>query len=172
LYQGSPRVLAVSSEGFIRGHCAPTVAYVINNRVAELLLRFYDYEMSRYNASAYFNWEAHLQWWLMGQGAEAYIPLRHYGEHGGLPNPEHGRYGQIFRAGVHRADSLTGQLSFLPQYAGGSRIRYLVERFKARILGCGRLLSGRWIVRTNVYELSLRTKFKMYMIGAKRLIIV
>ena len=38
----------------------------------------------------YQGWDAHILWWLMGQGAEAYIPPKHYGEHGGLLLPNAG----------------------------------------------------------------------------------
>ena len=94
LYQGSPRILAmVGSKPYLRGHCAPTVAYVVNARVAKILCDFFEYEFARYDPAEYYTFEAHLQWWAMGRGAKAFIPLRHYGEHGGLPNPEHAQHG-------------------------------------------------------------------------------
>jgi hypothetical protein len=171
LYQGSPRILAaIGDRPFLRGHAAPLVAYVINATVANILIRFYDYELSKYDPREYFTFDSHLQWFAMGQGAEAYMPLRHYGEHGGLPNPEHGKVGRLPRAGAHRADNLVAPLKFLPSYAHGSRARYLLERSRARIYGLARLLSGRWVVRTNVYDFSLAARFRMYLIGARRLI--
>jgi hypothetical protein len=171
LYQGSPRILAVLGERrYLRGHAAPLVAYVINSTVAEILIRFYDYELSVYDPHDYFAFDAHLRWFAMGQGAEAYIPLRHYGEHGGPPNPEHGKLGILPRAGTHRADNLAAPLHFLPQYARGSRVRYAVERTKARLFGIARLLSGRWISETNVYDFSPAARRKMNLIGAKRLL--
>lgn len=171
LYQGSPRILAaLGDRPFLRGHTAPLVAYVINATVAKILLRFYDFELSKYDPREYFTFDSHLQWFAMGQGAEAYMPLRHYGEHGGLPNPEHGKLGGLSRSGVHRADNLIAPLKFLPSYAHGSRAMYLLERSRGRLYGIARLLSGRWIQRTDVYDFSLPTRFKMYLIGAKRLI--
>jgi hypothetical protein len=172
LYQGSPRLLAiVGPQGFLRGHCAPLVAYVVNRQVAEHMLRFFEGKIGEYEASFYVPWDAQLQWWVMGQGAEAYMPRWHYGEHGGLPNPEHARSGLMGRAGRHRADNLVAPLAFLPQYASGSRLVYLKERAVARALGFGRLLTGRWIVDTNVYSRNLRRTASMYWIGLRRLIL-
>jgi hypothetical protein len=171
LYQGSPRILAaIGDRPFLRGHNATTVAYVINARVAEILLRFYDHETLQYDTREYFAFDAHLQWYAMGQGAEAYIPARHYGEHGGLANPEHGKIAGLPRSGIHRADNLAAPLKFMPQYARDSKIRYLVERIKARLYGFGRLLTGRWIVPTNVYDCSTGARFRMYLIGIRRLL--
>jgi hypothetical protein len=133
------------------------------------MLRFFEGKIGEYETSSYVPWDAQLQWWVMGQGAEAYIPLRHYGEHGGLPNPEHAGSGLMGRAGRHRADNLAAPLAFLPQYASGSRLAYLKERAVARALGFSRLLTGRWIVDTNVYSRSVTTTASMYCIGLRRL---
>lgn len=87
LYQGSPRLLHLDrGTGFLRVHAAPTVAYVINKEVATVLLHFFRNEFAKYDPCTYYTFEAHLQWFAMGRGAEAYMPARHYGEHGGEPN--------------------------------------------------------------------------------------
>ena len=170
LYQGSPRLLAViGPEQHMRGHCAPLVAYAVNSHVAECLLRFFDREIEEFGTEKYFTWDAHLPWWLMGQSAEAYIPPRHYGEHGGLPNPEHAKSGVVKRAGRHRADNLAAPLAFLPQYASGSWLRYRKERAVARALGWARLCTGRWISYTDAYPRSLKSTARMYCIGLRRL---
>jgi hypothetical protein len=170
LYQGSPRLLAVvGEEPFFRGHTAPLVSYVINGKVAEILLRFYEDELRLYAPTEYWSFDAHLQWFAMKQGAEAYIPLSHYGEHGGLPNWEHAHLGSMPRAGAHRADVLARPLQFLPDYAKGSYFKFLIERCKGRLLGWARLIRGRWVIRTDAYELSVIMVARMYMIGAKRL---
>jgi hypothetical protein len=170
LYQGSPRLLAVvGPQQYLRGHCAPLVAYVVNSHVAECMLRFFDCTIEEFGTETYFTWDAHLPWWLMGQGAEAYIPRKHYGEHGGSPNPEHAQSGVVTRAGRHRADNLAGPLAFLPQYAGGSWLNYRRERAVARALGWARLCTGRWISYTDVYPRSLQSTARMYWIGLCRL---
>ncbi len=170
LYQGSPRVLSlIGSENYLRGHCAPLVAYIINRWVAERMLRFYDHSIATHGMEKYYTFDAHLQWWMMGEGAEAFIPTHHYGEHGGIPNPEHSRLGFLRRSGWHRADNLAGSLAFLPQYARGSRLRFWKERIEGRAYGWARLLSGRWIVDTNVYSRNRQKTVAMQMVGIKRL---
>jgi hypothetical protein len=172
LYQGSPRLLAlVKAEGrrFLRGHCAPLVSYVINRPVAKLLLAYFDDEISRHNPHDYFGFDVHLQWWTMARGATAFIPLQHYGEHGGFPNPEHAA-NKIRRAGRHRADNLARRLSFLPQYARGSKVRYIRVRIGARMLGFARLLSNRWVVETDMYHHRASDKLLMQFLGLRRLL--
>ena len=172
LYQGSPRLLRISDAGHLRGHASPLVGYVINSDVAKIFLRFFDYQMAQYSPKDYFTFDAHLQWWAMGQGAEAYIPLRHYGEHGGNPQPEHRIFGVRLvgerRGGVHRADNLQGPLAFLPQYANGKRISFISQRTIARGYGWARLLCGRWI--SDVYSRSRWDTMKMHAIGLRRLL--
>ena len=97
------------------------------------------------------------------------MPCRHYGEHGGLPNKEHAAIGKLRQGGEHHADNLMAGLRFLPQYSRGSRLRFLLVRAKWRLLGIGRLLSGRWIVDTSVYDLSFRDRCRMFLAGAARL---
>jgi hypothetical protein len=171
LYQGSPRLLSpVGPERYLRGHTAPLVSYVINSAVAKILERFYRSEMETHDPTKYWAFDAHLQWFAMGEGAEAYIPYTHYGEHGGRPNPEHRLLGRLARAGVHRADNLTTSLAFLPEYAGGSVAKYRLERAKSRLMGFGRLMMGRWISRTNVYPISAADFVRMNLVGVRRLL--
>jgi hypothetical protein len=170
LYQGSPRLLArVGRHGFLRGHTAPLVCYVINKTVASLMLKFFEQEKEEYDFRKYFAFDAHLQWYVMSLGAEAFIPLHHYGEHGGLPNPEHAKLGLLSNEGWHRADNLKTSLHFLPPYARGSYLSFIRVRVAARLLGFARLLGGRWIIATNVYHLRRVDRAKMYLIGLRRL---
>jgi hypothetical protein len=121
LYQGSPRLLAVvGSQRFLRGHTSPLVCYVINKTVAEFMLKFFELETKQHDLRTYFTFDSHLQWHVMGLGGEAFIPRRHYGEHGGLPNPEHASL--LSNDGYHRADNLMSSLHFLPSYANGSHL--------------------------------------------------
>lgn len=169
LYQGAPRLLSiVGKDRHLRAHCAPTVAYIVNATVAPLLLRYYEDVTARLGVDTYYNWETFLQWETMSYGAEAYMPLRHYGEHGGNPNPEH--TGIVVRAGRHRADNLVRPLAFLPEYARGSRLRFWAERIEARLLGLARLATGRWIVDTNVYARNFSKTVAMQLIGVRRIL--
>lgn len=171
LYQGSPRLLALSEDrpAYLRVHASPTVAYVVNATVARMLLEYFEHVSSKYDLSTYFSFETYLQWHLTGKGAAAYMPLRHYGEHGGLPNKEHAAIGKLSHGGEHHADNLMGALHFMPQYARGRASRFLLVRAKWHLLGVVRLLFGRWIAETNVYDLSFRDKCRMFLVGAARL---
>jgi hypothetical protein len=171
LYQGSPRLLAiVGSQRFLRGRAAPLVCYVVNKNVASLMLKFFDYAKEAYDFRSYFMFDAYLQRYVGVLGAEAFIPLYHYGEHGGLPNPEHATLGFLSNKGQHRADNLMSSLHFLPAYANGSYSSFIWVRLGAHLLGFARLMTGRWISRTNVYPLSPLDMFEMYLIGVWRLI--
>ena len=159
----------IGDEEHLRGHCSPTVAYVINKTTAQAFLDFLPHELESNRLEDYFTWEAHLQWWAMGRGFRAYFPKRHYGEHGGLPNLEHGASGMVPRAGIHRADVLERPLAFLPQYARGDRVRYRVIRTLAYLLGWTRLLTNRWIMPTDAYSSGWRERLSMISVGVKRL---
>jgi hypothetical protein len=170
LYQGSPRLLTlVGARPFLRAHCAPLVAYVVNAGVARALCDFFDDEMSRRDPTKYYPFDAHLQWEAMGRDCRAYMPMKHYGEHGGLPNPEHAAYG-IPRAGQHRADNLASSLHFTPQYSFNSRLRYMAVRTHGRSLGLLRLVTSRWIAKTDAYHNNFATKARMYGVGIGRLL--
>lgn len=170
LYQGSPRLFAlIGPERYLRGHCAPLVAYVINAPVARIFCDFFRDEMGRYDPRKYFTFDAHLQWFAMRHGSRAFITLRHYGEHGGLPNPEHAEAGMP-RAGQHRADNLAAPLHFLPQYAQGSRPRFMAVRAQSRLLGFARLVANRWFVETDAYRNGFLAKARMMALGLRRLL--
>lgn len=168
LYVGSPRLLAlVGDRRYLRAHSVPLVGYVVNAAVARIFCDFFGEEIDRYGTEIYFTFDSHLQWFAMGKGASAFIPMKNYGEHGGVPNPEHAAYGEP-RAGEHHADNLAGHLHFLPQYSKGSRLRYLAVRAHSRLLGFGRLLVNKWLFGSNVYENGTAAKIRMYGIGLLR----
>jgi hypothetical protein len=63
-----------------------------------------------------------------------------------------------------------GRGAFLPDYAEGSIVKYRRERAKSRILGFGRLVLGRWIIRTSVYPITAADFARMTLLGARRLL--
>lgn len=170
LYQGSPRILAlIGAEKYLRCHTSPLVAYVVNARVAKTLCEWFDAEMSARDPREYFSFDALLQWSAMGRGCRAFMPMKHYCEHGGKANPEHGAHG-MRRAGEHRADNLAGPLHFLPQYCEGSRVTYALARLKERLYGFARLATNKWMVRTDVYPYGLGDRIEMAAVGLRRLL--
>jgi hypothetical protein len=170
LYQGSPRLLGlIGAEKYLRGHAAPLVAYVVNARVAAILCTCFDADMAGRDPRDFFSFDGALQWSAMGRGCRAFITMKHYGEHGGLANPEHGQHG-VRRAGQHRADNLAGPLHFLPQYCDGSRLTYAFVRVKERLYGLARLATNRWMFRTHAYPFGISDRLEMAAVGLKRLL--
>ncbi len=114
----------------------------------------------------------------MGMGAKCFMPYRQYGEHGGVSNPEHAKsligfakritiLGRLGLGKNHHAETLYGPLQFLPLYAGGSRIRFLVIRLEAKVIGLLRLLGGRVVSKHEPRHIG--QTFKLYGIALARL---
>lgn len=142
LYAGGPTLYDLDSDGFARGHAAAPVAIVLGPRTARVLLEFADEELRTHDPLQYFPFDTHIRVYLQKRGINSYLPYRNYGEHGGVPNPEHRAAGL---ASTHRADVLYGPLQFLPAYARGRRLAYLWTRYLAKARGVGRLLCGRYL---------------------------
>ena len=165
LYVSAGKALWREGE-FLRGHHVCPVCYLVTPTVARMLLSFWDEETAKRGVGNYYPYDAHMQWSVMRQGGEAYLPARSYGEHGGLPNPEHQARGVVSRSGVHRADVLAAPLAFLPPYARGSRWRYLQQRAVARVLSLARWVLGRWVIRP--WPPRARGDLRLYWLGLKR----
>lgn len=155
LYSVGPQIWDLAAPGVARGHGGGMVALLIPQKVAEHLLLFYQEELERNPLGRYSPFDTRVGYWLKDRGIQSYIPYRHYGEHGGVGNPEHARVG-FSRS--HRADAFLGKLAFAPFYAGGSKARYLMTRIRARFWGglrllCGRLLSWHDFARSDRFEM-------------------
>jgi len=170
LYQGSPRLMGlIGPERYLRGHTAPLVAYVVNAHVASVLCTCFTAGMAGRDPRDFFPFDGALQWLAMGRGCRAFITMKHYGEHGGLANPEHGQHG-VRRAGQHRADNLAGPLHFLPQYCEGSRLTYAFVRAQERLYGIARFVFNKWLMPAHDQPWGLSNKIEMAMVGLKRLL--
>jgi hypothetical protein len=171
LYQGSPRILAlIGRTQYLRCHVSPLVAYVVNARVAKVLCEWFEAEMAARDPRDYYSFDAHLQWLAMSKGCHAFMPMKHYGEHGGRANPEHRTHGMA-RAGEHRADNLAGPLHFLPPYCDGSRRTYAYVRVRERLYGLARLATNKWMVRTDLYPYGISRRLRMAAVGLQRLLL-
>lgn len=140
LYACGPQIWDISCVDVARGHAGGMQALLMSPQVAQLLLSFFDEEIASVLAGEYRPWDSYLGFWLNRHGVESYIPYRHYGEHGGDPNPEHAAAG-LRRP--HRADVLQGRLAFQPAYARGSSVRFWYTRIGARLWGIARIATGR-----------------------------
>ncbi len=144
LYTCAAQVYNVINKGsasFAQGYSTSMVAYVITAESARLLIDLAAQVEKEPGPRAYSPWDSGIEYYLRDRGLFNYVPFRNYGEHGGLPNPEHGR-NRLSKA--HRADVLYGKLSFAPMYAcvdgGANRWAWLKGRAYGRTKGFGRLL--------------------------------
>jgi hypothetical protein len=140
LYSVGPEIWDLPTGSVARARCGSVVATLMPPRVARLLLDFFEEEIAANKAGRYRPWDSGLGFWLLDRGVESYMPYRHYGEHGGLGNPEHARFGL---GRNHRADVLQARLAFLPIYAQGRRRKLWAGRVRGRAWGLLRLLTGR-----------------------------
>ena len=140
LYSVGPQIWDLATPDVARGHGGGMVALAIPPNVASLLLKFCDHTLMANPSGKYSPFDSKVGYWLMEHGVESYIPYRHYGEHGGLGNPEHTQAGL---GRPHQADVLQGRIAFPPSYAKGSILRLWSVRMRARAWGALRLLTGR-----------------------------
>ena len=141
LYSVSPTFYRLDGTGAAIGEGAGTVAYLLSGAVAAAMLEFSEEILAGPDPCAYRLWETEFRTFLRNRkGIPTYVPYRHYGEHGGRPNPEHLRNRGF---PPHRADCLLGPLAFVPDYAEGQRWRARRVRAAAKIKGFARLALGR-----------------------------
>jgi hypothetical protein len=144
LYTCASQIYSVTEQGYAEGFSVSTVAYLVTPAAAAVLLEFAGQVRSQWGETRYSPWDSQIEEVLRKQGFTNYIPFRNYGEHGGIPNPEHlqnrHQWKQIKQG--HRADRLYGELAFLPGYAK-NHWEFLQVRTYARVKGLLRLLTGR-----------------------------
>jgi hypothetical protein len=158
LYTCAPQIYSVTEEGFGEGFSTALVAYILTPEGARALGGLVD-KITAEQGTGYFNFDSEIDNFLRPQGFKNYIPLRNYGEHGGIANPEHRKNGM---SGIHRADVLANRLAFLPDYAAAepnSSLALLKARLNARIKGMARLVLGKFlripVVSTSSYPVRL-----------------
>jgi len=144
LYTCAPQIYSIisSSAGrFAQGYSTSMVAYIINAKSAQLLIKLAAKVKQDPGPTAYSPWDSGIEYYLRDRDLNNYVPFRNYGEHGGAPNPEH-QQNKLSKA--HRADVLYGKLAFAPMYAQTenkiSRLDWWKGRAYGRIKGLGRLL--------------------------------
>ncbi len=132
--------------GWAQGYSTAMVAYVVTAKSARLLIDLAAQVEKDPGPRSYSPWDSGIEYYLRDFKLHNYVPFRNYGEHGGLPNPEHGK-NKLSKA--HRADVLYGKLAFAPMYAAADgnvrRWDWLKVRAYARIKGLGRLLLMKYL---------------------------
>ena len=165
LYSVGPQVWDLAGTNVARGHGGGTVALLIPPKVALLLLQFFDEELKANPLGEYSPFDTKIGYWLKDRGVESFIPYRHYGEHGGIGNPEHVAASLVR---PHNADVLQGRLAFLPTYARGSVLRFWRTRIRARLWGVLRLLCGRFL---GWYDFKRSDRLQMIRFAVGRLLV-
>ncbi len=167
LYACGPTLYELFEDRYVRGHAASTAAYLITAPVAKILLAFYKEELSTKDPHRHHGWDTYLRMYVQKRGIRTFLPFRQYGEHGGMPNPEHAEKGLP----PHRADVLYGRLHFLPDYARGSKKRFLAIRAYAKLRGIGRLLLGRYLEKPTLRNTKgIKHKLHLCKYGISRLL--
>jgi hypothetical protein len=161
LYTVGPQIWDLVRPGLACGHGGGLVATLIHPTVATMLLEFLEEQLAANPRGEYSPFDTKIGYWLKDRGVESYIPYRHYGEHGGIGNPEHARAGL---GRPHQADVLQGPLAFLPAYAEGSLMKSWATRTRARVWGLLRLAAGRYLTWSNFRRSERRTMVR-YAIG-------
>ncbi|MFM7547391.1 MAG: hypothetical protein ACKO8I_00660 [Cyanobacteriota bacterium] len=112
------------------GHACTTVAYTVNPEAADLWLQLLDEYRVKRNFQHYIQWDVEMPIDLKHhKGIRLYISEKDYGEHGGIPNPEHKLNGITT---WHQAASLMAPLAFMPLYARGSALIFFFFRARSR----------------------------------------
>ncbi|MBH8573139.1 LPS biosynthesis glycosyltransferase [Nostocaceae cyanobacterium CENA369] len=144
LYTCAPQVYHVSVDGYAEGFSTSTVAYIVTPKSANYLIELAEQVKEQVGAANYSTWDSTVDSFLRRRKLKNYIGWRNYGEHGGLPNPEHFQ-NKLSR--THRADVLYAKLAFTPLYASHekSKMKLLTVRLKARLKGIARLATGRFL---------------------------
>lgn len=148
LYTCAPQVYRIVGNGYATGYSTSMVAYVVSPRSAQFLMQVAEKVATDPGPRQYTPWDSYLEYTLRDHGFVNYVPFRNYGEHGGLPNPEH-KNNQL--SSTHRADVLYGPLSFQPFYARNngegqpSFAAYLKGRLYGRVRGLGRFFLGKYL---------------------------
>lgn len=142
LYTCAAQIYSLSQEGFADGFSTSMVAYLVTPQSAQTLVEWVDQLMQSHEPQQYLPWDSYLDSYLRDRHFKNFIPFRNYGEHGGLPNPEHQQHGL---SSSHRADVLYNALAFMPLYAQGDRGSYCLTRLYGRGKGLARLLMGKYL---------------------------
>ncbi len=145
LYACGPALYRVVNRRWAEGDAGGCVALAGDPSVARLLLDMTVDELECPDMTRYSLWDSRISATLRRKHhVRTLVPVRNAGEHGGIPNPEHGQWG--LRT-THRADSLMADLHFLPAYAQGAMLRFWRTRVVYTLYGVGRLVAGRLVSR-------------------------
>jgi hypothetical protein len=142
LYAGGPVIYGFDQRGFALGSSSTAVALLIMPQAAAALVKFASDELAAAKPEILL-WDTYFCHQLRGRmNVSTYIPLKQFGEHGGITNPDHSLH---MARGWHQGDILLDRLAFMPSYARGNPLRFLAIRWRAALRGMVRVFTGRFI---------------------------
>jgi hypothetical protein len=142
LYAGGPVIYGFDQRGFALGSSSTAVALLIMPQAAAALVKFASDELAAAKPESLL-WDTYFCHQLRGtMNVATYIPLKQFGEHGGITNPDHSLH---MARGWHQGDILLDRLAFMPTYARGNLLRFLAIRWRAALRGLVRVFTGRFI---------------------------
>jgi hypothetical protein len=142
LYAGGPVIYGFDRRGFALGNSSTAVALLVMPQAAAALVSFASDELAAATPEILL-WDTYFCHQLRGRmNVPTYIPLKQFGEHGGIANPDHNLH---MARGWHQGDILLDRLAFMPTYARGNPLRFLVIRWRAALRGMVRVFTGRFI---------------------------
>lgn len=137
LYTCAAQIYNITHQGYAEGYSTAMVAYVITKHSAWRLIELAEAVAAEPGPEAYTPWDSGIEYYLRDRNFRNYVPWRNYGDHGGMPNPEHSQHNL---STTHRADVLYGPLAFAPSH--GHPVK---ERAYGRLKGLGRLLLNKYL---------------------------
>ncbi|MEM9265217.1 MAG: LPS biosynthesis glycosyltransferase [Cyanobacteria bacterium P01_F01_bin.13] len=137
LYTCAAQIYTITDKGYAEGYSTAMVAYMVTKDSAWKLIELAAAVKADPGPKTYTPWDSGIEYYLRDRNFHNYVPWRNYGEHGGLPNPEHQ---QNNLSTTHRADILYGPLAFEPNYG-----HVLKERIYGRAKGLGRLFLNKYL---------------------------
>lgn len=157
LYTCASQIYHVTDTGYAQGYSTAMVAYVVTKQSAWRLIELAEDVKVEPGPETYTPWDSGIEYYLRDRNFHNYVPWRNYGEHGGIPNPEHQ---QNNLSTTHRADVLYGPLAFAPAYGDVRKTRAY-----GRIKGMGRLLLNKYLRGQVLRDSSQRAKLLKFAIG-------
>lgn len=137
LYTCAAQIYNITDSGYGEGYSTAMVAYVVTKESAWKLIELAEQVRAEPGPETYTPWDSGIEYYLRDRNFHNYVPWRNYGEHGGIPNPEH-RKNNL--STTHRADVLYGPLAFEPPYG-----KPLKQRVYGRVKGLGRLVLNKYL---------------------------
>jgi hypothetical protein len=152
---------------YARGHAAGAVAIILGPEAAKIFVEFGERELFEKDPFSYSVWDTYIRMYAQQRGIYGFIAYRNYGEHGGVPNPEHKKAGL---PSTNRSEVMMSALCFMPEYANNNILKYMMIRIYAKLRGVGRLLFFRFLEISTLRKATYSERYQLIKYAVVRLI--